>query len=107
MRRQAVASSRANRTLRCPAADRIWYGFPTVGSARLIYPLGALVVYTRLVHSSNTRPCTDEWPQHWVRITRPFYLGKYEVSQEQYERVIGQNPSFFKRNRRRPVERVS
>ena len=31
----------------------------------------------------------DEHPQHRVRITRPFCLGKYEVTQEQYQRVTG------------------
>ena len=36
----------------------------------------------------------DEKPQHRVRITRPFYLGVYEVTQEEYETVMGQNPSY-------------
>ena len=31
----------------------------------------------------------DEKPQHRVRITRPFYLGVYEVTQAQYEAVMG------------------
>ncbi len=35
-------------------------------------------------------------PQHRVRITRPFYLGKYLVTQEQWEAVMGSNPSEFK-----------
>ena len=35
----------------------------------------------------------DEKPQHRVRITRPFYLGVYEVTQAQYEAVMGNNPS--------------
>src|SRR5262249_14424457 len=34
---------------------------------------------------------------HEVTLTRPFYLGKYEVTQEQYEAVMGKNPSDFKR----------
>jgi formylglycine-generating enzyme required for sulfatase activity len=34
--------------------------------------------------------------QHWVVITRPFYIGKYEVTQEQWEKVMGNNPSGFK-----------
>jgi formylglycine-generating enzyme required for sulfatase activity len=33
--------------------------------------------------------------QHEVEITRPFYVGVYEVTQEQYERVMGENPSWF------------
>jgi len=37
----------------------------------------------------------NEKPSHRVRITRPFYLGVYEVTQGQYEAVMGNNPSFF------------
>ena len=48
----------------------------------------------------------DEKPVHTVRITRPFYLGKYEVTQEQYERIVGTNPSNFK-GTANPVESVS
>ena len=33
--------------------------------------------------------------QHEVEITRPFYVGVYEVTQEQYERVMDKNPSDF------------
>ncbi len=38
----------------------------------------------------------DEKPQHRVRITKPFYLGKYLVTHEQWEAVMGNNPSKFK-----------
>jgi formylglycine-generating enzyme required for sulfatase activity len=38
---------------------------------------------------------SDEHPRHKVVITRPFYLGIHELTQAQYEAVIGQNPSYF------------
>ncbi len=37
----------------------------------------------------------DEEPRHEVDISRPFYLGLYQVTQEEYERVVGMNPSHF------------
>ena len=44
--------------------------------------------------------------QHRVRITRPFYLGRDEVTQEQWEWMVGTRPSFFK-GKTKPVEQVS
>ena len=48
----------------------------------------------------------DQGPQHHVRITKPFYMGMHEVTQEQYEAVMGADPSHFK-GKDRPVETVS
>jgi formylglycine-generating enzyme required for sulfatase activity len=48
----------------------------------------------------------DEGPQHEVTISKPFYLGVFEVTQEQYEQIIGKNPSNFKGSDN-PVESVS
>jgi formylglycine-generating enzyme required for sulfatase activity len=50
---------------------------------------------------------SDEKPVHTVRISRSFYLGKYEVTQAQWEAVMGNNPSIFKGDSNRPVEKVS
>lgn len=36
----------------------------------------------------------DEAPPHLVQITNSFFLGRQEVTQQQYEAVLGQNPSF-------------
>ncbi len=49
----------------------------------------------------------SEAPQHRVRISRPFYLGKYELTQGQWEAVIENNPSKFNGNPSHPVEYVS
>ena len=38
-----------------------------------------------------------EKPQHRVRITKPFYLGKYLVTEEQWEAVMRIEPSEFRR----------
>ena len=48
----------------------------------------------------------DENPAHKVTLTTPFYLGKYEVTQEQWEIIMGNNPSRFK-GAKNPVEQVS
>jgi formylglycine-generating enzyme required for sulfatase activity len=47
-----------------------------------------------------------EKPQHRVRITKPFYLGKCPVTQEQWDAVMGSNTSSFK-GPKNPVETVS
>jgi len=47
-----------------------------------------------------------EGPRHGVRITRPFYMGACEVTQEQYQQVMGENPSKSK-GASKPVEKVS
>ena len=44
--------------------------------------------------------------QHQVTLTKPFYMGKYEVTQEQYESVMGNNPSGTK-GAKLPVASVS
>src|SRR5262249_10160172 len=49
----------------------------------------------------------DEKPVHNVVISKAFYLGKYEVTQAQWQEVMGTNPSHFKGDPNRPVERVS
>jgi formylglycine-generating enzyme required for sulfatase activity/predicted Ser/Thr protein kinase len=50
----------------------------------------------------------NEKPQHKVRITKPFYMGKYPVTQEEWEKLMGNNPSSFsKAGKRAPVEQVS
>ncbi|MBF0343240.1 MAG: SUMF1/EgtB/PvdO family nonheme iron enzyme [Nitrospirae bacterium] len=49
---------------------------------------------------------SDEKPLHKVCVDG-FYMGRYEVTQAQWEKVMGSNPSFFKKGGRYPVEQVS
>jgi formylglycine-generating enzyme required for sulfatase activity len=49
----------------------------------------------------------DGQPQFKVQITKPFYLGKYEVTQAQWQAVMGSNPSMLKDDSSNPVEQVS
>jgi formylglycine-generating enzyme required for sulfatase activity len=57
--------------------------------------------------SWNLSLLPGEGPQHRVRITRPYWLGATAVTQEEYERVMGVNPSFFRGDPKRPVEQVT
>ena len=47
----------------------------------------------------------DERPQHEVTV-QSFYMGKFPITQAQYQQVMGKNPSIFKGDDR-PVENVS
>ncbi|MFL6274196.1 MAG: formylglycine-generating enzyme family protein [Blastocatellia bacterium] len=47
-----------------------------------------------------------EKPVHRVRLSQPFEMSKYEITQAQWEAVMGNNPSYFKGGNR-PVEQVS
>lgn len=47
-----------------------------------------------------------ESPVHRVSIKKSFYLGKYPVTQEQWSKVMGNNPSYF-RGEKHPVENIS
>jgi formylglycine-generating enzyme len=55
----------------------------------------------------------DARPGFVVTISRPYYIGKYEVTQGEWTRVMGSNPSVFKSGRvrgdadRHPVDNVS
>jgi len=48
-----------------------------------------------------------EVPKHEVKLTRGFYLGKYEVTQAQYQAIMGSNPSRSTKAPDCPVDQVS
>lgn len=45
--------------------------------------------------------------QHEVTITKPYYMGKYEVTQEQWQVIMGSNPSTKTKGEKFPVTDVS
>jgi formylglycine-generating enzyme required for sulfatase activity len=47
----------------------------------------------------------NESPQHYVDVPE-FWMGKYVVTQQQWQAIMGNEPSYFK-GKNRPVERVS
>ncbi len=69
---------------------------------------------TFLMGSPRGNPNADlDERQHEVTISRDFSIGAFECTQEQYERVMGKNPSQFQDPRNKestanhPVERIS
>jgi formylglycine-generating enzyme required for sulfatase activity len=54
----------------------------------------------------NETDRSGDEPQHQVILTEGFYLGKYQVTQAEYERVMGKKPSHFK-GKDHPVETVA
>lgn len=70
-------------------------------------------------HDTDTKEqIPADAPPHLVRLNRPFYIGAYEVTQADYERVMGDNPSWHVTGRafggdrsfatdRLPVEQVT
>ena len=57
--------------------------------------------------STGDNQCSNqEKPQHRVRIAREFEIGKYEVTQTEWTRVMGTNPSHY-RGDNYPVDSVS
>lgn len=47
-----------------------------------------------------------EVPRHKVQLTRGFYLGRYEVTQAQYEAVMGSNPSRSTKGPECPADNI-
>jgi formylglycine-generating enzyme required for sulfatase activity len=74
----------------------------SIGMEFILIPAGSFTMGA----DKNFKAYDDETPLHRVRISRPFYLGKYEVTQAQWTAVMGNNPSKFK-GQNNPVEQVS
>jgi formylglycine-generating enzyme required for sulfatase activity len=64
-----------------------WYSARELAVAEAEYQ----AALARFTAASDT-----EMPAHEVKLAKAFYIGRYEVTQEQYQQVMGENPSRFK-----------
>ena len=85
-----------------PTASKA-YTSRTTGMEFALIPRGT---FTMGSPSSEVDRYDNEVP-HKVTISQDFYLGKYEVKQSEFDRVMGFNPSGFTSSDRLPVETVS
>ncbi len=76
----------------------------SIGMKFVLIPAGSFQMGSD--KQSDPEADEDEIPRHQVTLTQPFYMGKYEVTQAQWQAVMGSNPSKFKGDNL-PVERVS
>ena len=64
----------------------------SIGMKLTLIPKG-----TFMMGAPPTEPdSSDDETQHVVTLTKDFYLGMYEVTQAEYQKVMGTNPSDFK-----------
>jgi formylglycine-generating enzyme required for sulfatase activity len=92
------------------ATGYAWRVRHTISQAELILiPPGTFDM--GCVQGTTQNGCsTNALPVHTVTITRPFYIGRYETTQSQWQRVMGSNPAYHRGHSDspvRPVETVS
>ena len=89
---EPVEERHADVARRPPAADA---KPPPVTTNSIGTPLALIPPGEFMMGSPDANAPPDETPEHKVRISTPFFLGVTEVTQAQYEAVMGNNPSFF------------
>jgi len=77
--------------------------FAAIEKEMILIPAGKFMMGSP---ASEKGRSADE-TQHEVTLTKPFYLGKYEVTQGQWEAVMGNNPSIKTKGAKLPVTDVS
>ena len=78
--------------------------FNSLGMQFVLIPAGTFLMGRGVAEEGDE----DEHPQHQVTLSQPFYLQTTPVTQGHWQRVMGENPSFFKEcGEDCPVENVS
>ena len=93
----AAAEAAAEAARRRPGETRVFDGTEFVWVPAGEFRMGSA--------SAEAEP--DEQPVTQIRISRGFWLGKYEVTQAEWQAVMGTNPSEFSDCGRCPVDNVS
>jgi len=107
----AIAPFDAKQAKEHQAAWAKYLGVPveitnSIGMKLMLIPPGEFMMGSpkELVDEELKAHGDDQWyadrlpteaPRHHVRITRPFYMGRHMVTQEEYQWVMGANPSEF------------
>jgi formylglycine-generating enzyme required for sulfatase activity len=108
----AAESARLHPSPDQPSGKPATAAAPTVGGVKRANSRDGLT-YVWISPGSFTMGCSprdglceaDEKPARQVTITKGFWIGQTEVTQEAYEKVTGKNPSTFK-GAKRPVESI-
>ncbi|MDR1165923.1 MAG: formylglycine-generating enzyme family protein [Deltaproteobacteria bacterium] len=74
----------------------------SLGMKFVLIPAGTFAIAAELQRIASL----EDNPERRVTLTKPFYLGVYEVTQAQWAAVMGDNPSEFKGDSH-PVEMIS
>jgi hypothetical protein len=106
----SYACRSATRSGLAPTATTVSCGFRVVLAPALgpvVVPLPNFVaIPAGTFQMGSTAGSPNEQPVHQVTITQPFWMGKYEVTQAEYQAVMGSNPSYFP-GVSRPVEQIT
>jgi formylglycine-generating enzyme required for sulfatase activity len=86
----------------------------SIGMKFVLIPTGSFTMGSRINpeevarrYGGKAEDYKDEHPPHVVKITIPYYMQITEVSQKQWEKVMGNNPSYFNNCDSCPVEKVT
>jgi formylglycine-generating enzyme required for sulfatase activity len=110
--------------LQLPVSPYLWLDRSAPATARRFYRAVAMEARTNMAFippgtfrmgspTNEVDHIPGEDPQTEVTITRGFWMGKFEVTQDEFLAVLGTNPSYFTTNNgyppdlSRPVETVS
>ncbi len=78
----------------------------SIGMEFVLIPSGEFIMGEATREECDTcNALPNETPRHSVTVSKAFYVGRYEVTQEQWLAVMDNNPSLFK-GKNRPVENV-